>query len=417
MSRHLRHLMFVGLLALAAGLAGCEKAEQIPTPTPHQESIQAAGTLFAPPTQPPRITPTPTPLDAVELELSRVVARMEQAVLGGDPDAYLRYVWADDPVFYREQAGWAQDWAEHPLRRFELSLTGIDTSAPDVASARMSILWSLAGSTATGSAGGATITAVFHRADDGWLFGGEQWQTLDAAGFRLHYFNTPLLSHARQAELLLEELPAVHTRLTRELGYTPAAVASIKLYESAATLQTMTRLSIPLLAQWSAPGESIKVILGPYNAPPETSEVAREYARFLLYEMAGGSREPYPWWLEHGLGEYGASLFRTASQRNRVLERVASVASGEPGDVNALLAWDDLETPPDLEPHSRAFAVEQAYTFILYLTEQHGADARNGWLQAVAGGQDLDAAAQAHLGGDLAALDRAWRAWLPAQIS
>ena len=96
-----RHLMFAGLLALAAGLTGCEKAEQVPTPTPHQESIQAAGTLFAPPTRPPRITSTPTPLDAAEPELSRAVARMEQAVLDGDPDAYTQSVCPGDPVFYR----------------------------------------------------------------------------------------------------------------------------------------------------------------------------------------------------------------------------------------------------------------------------------------------------------------------------
>ena len=85
--------LFVILLLVLLALTACQKAEGDPTPTPDRESAQAASTLFAQPTRQSGPTPTVTPVNEVELELSRMVADMERAVLAGDGDAYLSHVW------------------------------------------------------------------------------------------------------------------------------------------------------------------------------------------------------------------------------------------------------------------------------------------------------------------------------------
>ncbi|HML24083.1 MAG TPA: hypothetical protein PKD09_20675 [Aggregatilinea sp.] len=402
---------------LIAALAACQKAETASTPTPNQESIQAAGTLFAQPTRPPRTTPTSTPQSDIELELSRTTAGMEEAVLAGDFDRYMSYVWPDDPVFYQEQTAWARDWEAHPLGHFEVNLSRIDTPDPNMATARTTILWTQEDASRSGSSGGTTITAVFRRAEDRWLYAGAQWETLETDGFELQFFETPLYDNRHQAEILLAELPGVYTRITRELDYTPDTPAQLKLYDSAATLQTVTRISMSGLSQWVAPGEAIKMTLGVYNTAPETAEAAREYTRYVLYAMAGGTQEPYPWWLEQGMGEYGASLFRTLSQRTRVLERVAAVAGGTSTSSSSLLPWDTLVTVPALSSTQRQFAIDQSYTLVLYVREVHGADALNAWLKAIAGGAAVEDATQDTLGTSVDELDAAWREWLPQQIN
>ncbi|WP_119071851.1 hypothetical protein [Aggregatilinea lenta] len=401
---------------LIAALAACQKAEAPATPTPNQESIQAANTLFAQPTRPPRTTATPTPLNDVELELSRVTAGMEQAVMDGDVERYMTTVWPDDPIFVHEQRAWAEDWQASPLGNFEINLSRIDSTDPDAVTARTTILWTQVDASRSDSSGGTTITAVFRRSGESWLFAGEDWQTLDTDGFVLHYLESSLADNQRQAEILLQDLPAVYTRITRELDFTPDDPAPIKLYDSAAMLQTMTRMSMPALSQWTAPGEALKLTYGPYSTAPEVSEVAREYTRHVLYAMAGGEA-PYPWWVEQGMGEYGASLFRTLSQRSRVLERIAAVAGGTSTSTANLIPWATLAAEPDLSRADRQFAVEQAYTLLLYIHEEHGAEARNAWLQAIAKSTAVEDATQDALGVSFDDLDAAWRDWLPQQIS
>ena len=402
---------------LIAALAACQKAEESPTPTPNQEIIQAASTLFAQPTRPPRTTPTPTPLNDVELELSRVTAGMEQAVIDGDVDRYMGYVWPDDPIFYREQVAWAHDWQTHPLSHFEINLSRIDTTDPEAVTARTTILWTQQDASRSDSSSGTTITAVFHPSADGWLFAGEQWETLETDGFELRFFETPLADNRSQAEILVQDLPAIYTRITRELDFTPDGPAEIKLYDSTATLQTMTRMSIPSLSQWVAPGEAIKITYGPYNTAPETAEVAREYTRYVLYAMANGAQDRYPWWLEQGMGEYGASLFRTLSQRSRVIDRLAAVAGGSSDSSSNLIPWVTLATEPELNRTDRQFAIEQASTLVLYIQDTYGAETRNAWLAAIAGGDSVEDATQAAFGVNFDDLDAAWRDWLPQQIT
>ncbi|NLX09414.1 MAG: hypothetical protein GXY36_07135 [Chloroflexi bacterium] len=405
--------LFVILLLVLLALTACQKAEGDPTPTPDRESAQAASTLFAQPTRQSGPTPTVTPVNEVELELSRMVADMERAVLAGDGDAYLSHVWEGAALFREEQVRWVQDWQENPLSAYAINLNGIRAEDADTATARMSITWSQQ----TGDlAGGATISALFCRQDGAWRFAGENWETLETDGIRLYYFADDLLDNRPQAAIVAEFLPDIYSRLTHEFDFTPEQPAAIKMYESAPTLQTMTRLSIRGLARWNQPGEAIKLTLGPSNTAPRESDVAREYAQFLIYELSGGQTSGLPWWVERGTTAYAESLFRTASARNRSIKQIAALSAAPATAERQLFAWDALQTSPNLDPSEVELAANQAYTLVHYISETYGREARNDWLRAQLDGQGVDKAAQAALGVSFAALESGWREWLTTQL-
>ncbi len=404
-----------GLWVVMMLVSACSKAEPDPTPSPDSDSIHAASTLFAQPTRAPRLTPTPTPVNEVELDLNRTTARMERAVLAGDVDEYLANIWEGDPLFLEEHRRWALDWQEHRLRVFEIDLYGIQLLSPDTAAARMTTLWSQRDRSDAGSAGGATTSVLFHRENETWLLAGERWKAVDLPQIRFYHFADEIVNNEPQAQIVLEYLPSIIARVNEALGFVPEHTVHIRMYDNAVTLQNWTRLSVPTIEHWNEPGEAIKLAVGASNTAPTEAQVAAEYARFVLYEMADGTHGAFPWWLEEGISQVGGGLFQTLSRRNRVIDQVAALASAPVDAEQHLFDWSSLDTPPDLLPEAHQLAVDQAFTFVHYVTETYGADRRNAWIGAIAANQTVDVAAQTHLGASFAELDADWRAWLAAQ--
>lgn len=398
------------------GLAGCERAADTPAATLDQSSIQAAHTLFAQPTRSAYNAPTATPASEVELELNRLVAHMELAVKGGDLDGYLSYVWKGDPVFLADHTRWAQDWKAHPLDVFDMAIFSIRSVSDTTATARMSINWRQANGGGNGSAGGSTVSVVFYRQGVQWFFGGEDWKTLDAGKIRLYYFSNDIVDNTTQAYLVAGYLPGIYTVLTREFDFVPEHGAALKLYDNATTLQNWTRTSMPEIQQWNEPGESIKLALGPNDTPPQEDEIAREYTRFLLYEMSGGTHGHFPWWLEEGITQYGGTLFQPLSQRNRTLRRIAARSAAPTTSGAGLFEWSALTTEPHLLQNDMDLAAAQGYTLVRYVTETYGTASRNAWIRAMAAQSTVDEACQAQLGIRFEDLDAQWRAWLKTQL-
>lgn len=404
------------LLFMALVIAACQKAEEKPTPTPDQMSIDAASTLFAQPATGTGPTATAPASNDVEIELNRLAAHLENAVLGGDLDAFLSYVWQDNPVFTADITAWAADWVAHPLEYFHIDLFNIVAREAGTAEARMTIRWRVQGRIGAGSAGGATISAQFFQDGARWLFAGPRWTTAELEGVTLYYFATGALDNTTQASIVLEYLPSIYTGVTVEFDHVPERTAHVQLYESPVTLRNWTRVSMPDITRWNVPGESIKVSLTVNNTAPDEPVMGRELTRFVLYDMASEMRGNIPWWMEEGIAEYGGMRFSTLSQRNRLLKGTAALALAPENAEEQLFEWADLESEPvDLLAEFRQVASQQAYTLIHYITEMHGKDARNAWIGAVTGGQSIADATQEHLGVSFDDLDAAWRDWLRNQ--
>lgn len=426
-------LIAVALLSLAA----CEKAGDDPTPTPNLAPNQTVAAVFgaggsgqsasdagaASPTPPPS-TPRPAVAaaqgpalpdkDTVEMEVNFLVTQMQLAVRTGNYDGYMALVWDGDPLFYAEQAGWAQDWVDNPLSKYELRLFNVQVTGPDVATARMEVEWGQMDLSLAGSAGGTTITVEFRLEDGEWLFAGESWSMLENSGIRLYYFTNEIVNNESQARAVEKYLPEVYTLVTEAFDLAPDDTVHIKIYHTYDALQTMTRMSIPYLYRWNEPGEAIKIILGPQTTPPDDLDIARELAQYLLYQMGDGTHGAFPWWLEQGITEYAASLFRNDSQRRRITQPIALRLDSDVPEEQ-LTPWNDMTERTgfrwvDIQPD-----VYQAYTMVAYISQTYGAEVRNAWIRAIAAGQPVDEATDAHLGVTFDALDAGWQAWLRTQ--
>ncbi len=406
----LRRSIVFSLLILA--LVACEKAEPDPTKTPDLASRQTAQAMFAPTDTPVRLTPT-TVSSEVEIALNDTITWMRQAVLNGNYEGYMQYVWPGDPLFAAEQAQWADDWLANPLSRFDATLSRIQMLDDDTAEARLAIQWT---QREQNLSGGAIVSVTFHQEGDEWLLGGESWEVIETPGIHFYYFDNEISDNQRQAKAVEEYLPAVYARLTSEFDFTPDATAHFKMYEKASTLQTWTRMSIAVLTVWNEPGEAIKITLGPQNTPPRDELIAREYARFLLYEMAGGTAGDFPWWFEAGVAEYGGFFFRRSTERDPALMGIARLLMA-PDDAEAqVIPWEEMQTEPDWPGDKLDRAATQAYTLVAYIHQTYP-DRLNPWIKAIAGGQSVDEATQTYLGLSFIELDAAWRAWLAEQLA
>ena len=409
--------LLISVMLLLIVLTACQKADDPPTPTPVQESIQAASTLFAQPTRAIRATPTMTPSTEVELALNRTIAKMEQAVLAGDVDEYLKYVWTDNPLFLTEHTRWAQDWLENPLSVFEIDLFSIQELSNDTATARMAIRWTQRDYSGSGSSGGTTTSVVFYRKGEPWVLGGERWQTIETDGFKFYYFKDEIVDNQLQADSVLEALPVVFSATTFMLDYVPETIAHIKMYDSYTAMQNWTRLSVPFSTAWNEPGESIRVAVNQVNnTAPSDYDLAREYTRFVLFTMADESHGNFPWWLEEGMAEYSGLQFRTLSCRNQIIGGVAELV-GAPDDAEyRLFEWSEINSRPHGSGDEAQLAVSQAFTLVQFVTETYGDDARIAWIKAIATVQTLDEACESQLGVSFDDLDAAWRTWLLEQF-
>lgn len=415
MERRWRLLTLIMIAVLV--LAACKKAESDPTPTPDQLSIEAASTLFAQSSREATATPASLTSEDVEIELNRTIAHMEDAVTAGDLDAYLSYVSEADPAFYRDHLHWAQDWVDHPVEYFQIDLYNITPRNESEAEARMTIRWRVKELTGNGSAGGATISALFYQGEDRWLFGGPSWETVELEGIRFYYFATEIMDNTPQANVVIGYLPSIYTGVTVEFDFVPEDIAHIQMFESPITLRNWTRLSQPDITRWNQPGESIKIPLTENNTAPYEPDMGREFTRFVLYEMSDGTLGNFPWWLSEGIVEYGGQHFSTLSQRNRVLRGIAALSLAPENAEEQLFAWDELvEEPVGILSELQVVAAQQAYTLVHYVTETYGEEQRNAWIRAIATDQTLESATEDHLGTSFEALDAAWRAWLPSQM-
>ncbi|NDJ75730.1 MAG: hypothetical protein GYB65_05690 [Chloroflexi bacterium] len=399
---------FILVLLLLLGLTACSKAGSESSATPNQSTRLTAEALFVPTDTPVQVTATPRSTE-VEAALEDSITWMQKAVRERDYEAYMAYVWDGDPVFWTEQSRWARDWEDNPLAAFEMRLSRIQALSDDTAIARLTIEWKQENQDL---ASGATASVVFHREGERWLYGGEYWETVDLADgqIRLFYFANELTDNRGAAENVQEYLPNIYTRLTTEFDYSPQQPAYLKLYDLPVTLQTFTRMSKQGINTWNEPGEAIKMTLINTNTAPREQHVAREYTRFMLFDMTVGSRENIPWWLEAGIVEFGAVV--RFDEQNSMINYTAGLTTARENDTNQLLDWTALGETPDWTQYEPEDVSIQGFTLIRYITDEFGSEQRNAWIQAIAAGTALDDATQTHLGISFGRLNTGWRDWL-----
>lgn len=352
--------------------------------------------------------PVPAALIAAESDdetaIQALIAEMASAVLARDKDAYLANVDLADPVFALEHTRWADDWAEQDiLTSFELSVADIRVVAPHTVAGDMTMRWTLRDGNMTRT---ATYPVRFSQGEAGrWLYAGEAWVTVETEHFRVHVL--PGLETAAAA--LADSLPDLYAHATGSLAFEPDTVVEIKLYDTPENLVANILLSLPPIAGWNEPGESLKMLAAP-DQIPSNSVLVHELTHYLTFEMAGSTHGNYPWWLMEGVAQKVAEAYWPDGQRTTTLEGVRAWEEG-----NRLVAWEaisDFETTPT---HLWRYVYPQGYAFVAYVTDVYGDDARNEWLTLMAVDNDLADATEIAFGISFDDLDEVFAAWLEAR--
>jgi hypothetical protein len=341
--------------------------------------------------------------DADEAALLALVDAMSDAILSQDRETYVNYVDLSDPIFLSEHTYWIDDWMDgNPMDRFAMTLADI-TVTDDTATGSLTIVWARDPDVSYRE---AEFPALFVRAEDGaWQYAGGAWHTLETEHFLVHVF--PGMEPV--AEELIAMLPEIYEHATTSLNHVPDAQMHIKLYDHPDDLGAMIALSLPQIRGWNEPGESLKLLVLPDEAP-SPAVMAHELTHFLTFDMANTTDGNYPWWLSEGICEYVASTYWTPEYMADRMEIVAFLA-----ETGQLAPWDKISdfeaTPVELW----RFVYPQGYVFVRYVSEVYGEAARNDWLWAMAGESDIEAASEAALGVTFETLETGFLGWIADQ--
>ena len=332
--------------------------------------------------------------------------QMSEAVLAGDPDAYLALVDDSDPQFFQEQRMWAADLLRVTPDRFEIEIEVRDVEVVgDEAWAEVRQVWSLPDD--FGLESFVEYPMQFVRTDDEWKFAGRRWEVLDGPGVRVFYPAWERDGAAAIVEKWPDIISAVHADLLgSETAPPPDAMATpvhVKLYDSQDTLKESISLSYRMnLGGWNEPGESIKLDASVGHAREGVGSVlAHEYAHAVMFAMGDESKH-VPWWVSEGVAEFTSDRF--AGKRDQVYAQMR-----ERMRRGRIVKWSALQT---YDPHTTRFispAYSQGHMMLVYIADRFGSDAMRAWLTAMCEGASLEDATSEHLGITFDQLDDDWR--------
>lgn len=314
--------------------------------------------------------------DSAEAQIETLIDSMESAVLAQDAETYLSYVDLSDPVFAQEHTNWANEWAnEDFLTGFSLDIDDIQVD-DDLAIGYLELQWTTSLPEQPGQVARYWVQFTDTDDTDTWLFGGEYWETTATDNFVVH--TAPNMEDAVAS--LLPILPDMYTEVTEAFEYIPQNPMEIKIYQTQQALGATTLLSLPLIGGWNEPGESLKIIGLSEESMPRI--VAHEFTHFLTFDQAGTATGFIPWWLSEGIAEYLSRTFVPNYNPDAVDNTVLAIRGLY--EDNGLVEWDEMRNFEETPVNLWRYVYPQGYTFVFFMTETFGTEARNDWLHLMA---------------------------------
>lgn len=317
--------------------------------------------------------------EPVPSDLSPTMQRMTEAVLAGDPGAFLACVDDGDPVFHKEQENWAKDLIEHRPISFEINFSDRDfvVHADGSVTARLEMDWRMDERARKRS---VSFPAKFVPDGGGWRYAGEQWVRVRAPGVEV--LVEPEL---RQIGLhIASVLPGVRRHIDDMMDVHVDRVQQVKVYRSMEHLQQSIYLSYSdPLGGWNEPGEAIKMI-GDEDQSGRALRtlLAHEYGHCATFDL-GAHATDMPWWVLEGVAEYCSATVVGGSER--ALRRVQNWA-----EFDKLRSWDQLSDFRGEAMNHQAYVYTQGHHMIDYLARRFGLDEVVRWLAAMAQGESIE---------------------------
>lgn len=386
---------------------------------------------------------------AREAFVQSTLNRMQTAILAGDPDAYLANIDPEDPIFFKEQQNFAADLKTNKPHECTIDLLEEEDETEEVKEARpepstttraftttirMKWAWAKEGEP-NRFARSIDLPVRFVERDGRWLYAGERWHELSGLGEAVDRraagieesdqldANMPRLGRvlvqyepdlAEVAREVIQAFPEVARHVLIGFGRIDAPqsrdrVQRIKLYSSMKHLQHSIYLSYrDGLGGWNEPGESIKLLVQPFDTRRDLKNVlAHELGHQLTFDL-GEHANQMPWWVLEGVAELSAARFAGGFDRADAMARSWAKRGG-------LKDWESLRDFRGEAAKHQTHVYVQGQHMLQYVTTRYGREGRNQWLTAMAQGQSLDEATLTTLQMPFADLDLAWRATLPPQ--
>ncbi|MCB9845829.1 MAG: hypothetical protein H6811_07600 [Phycisphaeraceae bacterium] len=343
---------------------------------------------------------------AVRAAISAALEGMERAVLAGDDEAYLSFVYQGEPKFAASQRFWARDLKE--TRPDEFSLTMLDGPArfgDDRAEFEMEMSWRI-----DGWSGGRPWTVrepvVFVRDDGRWRFAGLRWNEREEDGYTIRFAD----GLEDVAADVAAAFPLARARVHKDLDVEVTEHQIIELYDTREQVVASVSLSVAdWIPGWVEPGESIKFWHEYSVGPGWEYAFSHEYGHVGTFELGPHANE-MPWWVIEGLAEDVASEATdgwTYESARREVERRARRGT--------LPSWEQIGDFEHTDASLQSYAYSQGHHMVAFVRERSGREGRNAWVRAMSSGKSLDEATREALGVPFAELDGEWREALEAR--
>ena len=313
-------------------------------------------------------------------------------------DAYLNLVWGGDGMFFREQRAWASELNKVRSIRYILSSKADVNIEGDNASGTIIVTVLVDNNETT-----LTMPAEFFRLSQGE---GEQW-LLAKEDFSLYSGSRTNVLIARGGRdrgwPIARAMDAVRRHVQRGLGHTVDRMVQVKVYETPYQAGFMVSPTIAAFDGYvTRHGESIRIDLSalPEDDAEMRAFLTRAFTTYTIHEISGGREVPA--WVSEGIGALAAERWAENADRNNLAAKVWL------DEGNAFSRLRTISEMSGLDAFERSQARVVGQSFIGYISDEAGRDARNEWFHAIAKGATPEEAAEASLGKPLPEL---WKGW------
>ncbi len=333
-----------------------------------------------------------------ERAIDALNARLSDAVLASDGDAYLAGVDQTDPYFAHESRYLANAIEKDAAPAFSLKRRGRAYADGDALVAPVRAKWQ---PSEKGSARSTEFDARFTKGPDGaWRYAGAQWETTVSTDPRIRVYATPDL--AVEAELVRSAYARVVAPVEAFFGTAMPDLPPVKIYRDLAHIQfSITPTYDPPLGGWYEPGESIKMLWRSRRSAESIERVIAHELGHAMYEYIGAGADATPWWAHEGVAESAASSVHP--RLDRVNERLGKL-KGE----DKLVEFEFLAVFDDDTFMEQRLAYPMGHSMVAYVLDRFGRERGFAWLVDL-DDVGVDGASRTHLGLPFAELDEAWR--------
>jgi len=342
-----------------------------------------------------------TELGRLQSEFDELLATRQEAVLGGDREAFLSTVDPSIPNLFAEQERWFDGLAD--IQIDQLNITGMPLALMENGQvlAEVWLEYNLTQAEAGSSQGRPKLTVVLTPGPQGLLWSGI-W-TEEIRGEHVHV----LFPREEQetAEIILQQAEEIYHDLEGRFGLSLPEEVVIKFYDTPLDFRYSIMLSFPAgghLSGWAEAGASLKML--DWNQVESDSlhpTLTRLMIRHFLADWGVTSE-----WLLKGLNVYLASEIDDGAAGRQAAQQLQQLYNDARGQE--LIRLNEVRPDHEMTADELELANGFSWDTVRYLIDVYGEEAMEEMLAEHRSGTELDQALETATGSSVAQFESDW---------